>query len=109
MSTAFILVHTSVSSKEDAQRLADAMVEQRLAACCWISGPIHSTYWWQGKIDKSEEWVCQFKTRDDLYTNIEQAIRAMHSYDEPEIVAIPIVMGSQSFLAWVAAETTKQQ
>ncbi len=104
-----IIVQTSIDSKEAAQTIADTVVQQRLAACCWVSGPIHSTYWWQGAIEQADEWVCQIKTREELYSELETAIRAVHSYDEPEIIATPITEGSQGYLAWIAAETTKQQ
>ncbi len=101
----FILVHTSIDSKDGAQKIADLVVSKRLAACCWISGPITSTYWWKGKMEQAEEWVCQLKTRQELYSDLEQAIKNIHPYEEPEIVAIPILSGSQSFLDWIIAET----
>src|SRR5437660_1356211 len=101
----FILVHTSIDAKEKAQALADTIVSQRLAACCWISGPISSTYWWKGQQEHAEEWVCQFKTREELYEDLERVLKQLHSYEEPEIVATPIAMGSQSFLQWIGAET----
>jgi periplasmic divalent cation tolerance protein len=101
----FILVHTSIDSKDGAQKIADLVVSKRLAACCWISGPITSTYWWKGKMEQAEEWVCQIKTRQELYSDLEQAIKNIHPYEEPEIVAIPILSGSQSFLDWIIAET----
>ena len=107
--TEFILVHTSIDSKEGAQKIADLVVSKRLAACCWISGPITSTYWWKGKMEQAEEWVCQIKTRQELYSDLEQAIKNIHPYEEPEIVAIPILMGSQSFLDWIIAETQAKQ
>jgi periplasmic divalent cation tolerance protein len=103
--TEFILVHTSIDSKEGAQKIADLVVSKRLAACCWISGPITSTYWWKGKMEQAEEWVCQIKTRQELYSDLELAIKNIHPYEEPEIVAIPILLGSQSFLDWITAET----
>ncbi len=103
-----IIVQTSIDSKEAAQKIADSVVGQRLAACCWVSGPIRSTYWWQGAIEQAEEWVCQIKTREELYSELEAAIRAVHSYDEPEIVATLISDGSPGYLSWIVQETTKQ-
>ncbi len=105
----FILVHTSIDSKDGAQKIADLVVSKRLAACCWISGPITSTYWWKRKMEQAEEWVCQIKTRQELYSDLEQAIKNIHPYEEPEIVAIPILLGSQSFLDWIIAETQAKQ
>ncbi len=105
--TDFIIVQTSIDSRDVAQKIADTIVKERLAACCWISGPIKSTYWWEGKLEQAEEWVCEFKTRKELYSEIEQAIKAIHTYEEPEVVAVPIVEGSKGFLDWIVSETTK--
>jgi periplasmic divalent cation tolerance protein len=104
--TDFIIVQTSIDSRDDAQKIADAVVSKHLAACCWVSGPITSTYWWKGNMEKAEEWVCQIKTRKELYTDVEQAIKAAHTYEEPEIIATPIIAGSQGYLAWIEQETT---
>jgi periplasmic divalent cation tolerance protein len=71
-----------------------------------VSGPITSTYWWQGQIEQAQEWLCTVKTRKDLYTELEQAIREIHTYDEPEILAKEIVEGSAGYLDWVRRETT---
>lgn len=100
-----ILVQTSLKTQEEAQRMAEALVKQRLAACCWISGPIQSTYWWKGKVEQDTEFVCSFKTRLDAYSALEQAIKALHPYEIPEIVATPIIAGSQNFLDWIRNET----
>jgi periplasmic divalent cation tolerance protein len=105
--TDFILVQTSSDSRDGAQKIADAVVGKHLAACCWVSGPITSTYWWKGKIEQAQEWVCSFKTRNELYNNLEQAIREIHPYEIPEIVATPIISGSQNYLDWITSETTR--
>jgi periplasmic divalent cation tolerance protein len=105
----FIEVHTTIDSKEGAQKIAQALVAQRLAACVQVSGPIVSTYWWQGKVEQAEEWVCTAKTRRELYTALEQAIRQVHPYDVPEIVAVDLVAGHASYLDWVARETNTPQ
>lgn len=62
----FISVQTTFNSKEGAQKIAEAIVRRRLAACAQVSGPITSTYWWEGKLEQSEEWVCTAKTRKEL-------------------------------------------
>jgi periplasmic divalent cation tolerance protein len=100
--TEFIEVHTTTDSKEDAQKMAEAIVSKRLAACVQVSGPITSTYWWQGKIEQAEEWVCTAKTQRELYSGLEQAIRAAHSYDVPEILAVEVIAGNAAYLDWVA-------
>lgn len=101
----YIQVTTAINSEAGAQKIAQTLVQQRLAACVHVAGPISSTYWWRGKMETDMEWTCVAKTRQALYNEVEKAIRAVHPYDEPEIVALPIVNGSRSYLAWIAAET----
>lgn len=98
----FIQVTTVIDSEEGAQNIAQTLVKRRLAACVHVAGPVTSTYWWQGKMEVAKEWTCAAKTRQELYDAVEKAIREVHPYDEPEIVALPIVNGSRSYLEWVA-------
>jgi len=100
----YIQVFTTTGKKGDAQEISRAVVEKRLAACAQIIGPITSTYWWKGKIEEEEEWICILKTREALYEDLEKTIREMHPYDVPEIVAVPIVTGSRSYLEWLERE-----
>lgn len=102
----YIEVHTTTDSQERAQTIARAIVSRRLAACVQISGPITSVYWWQGKMEQAEEWLCTAKTRATLYGEIEQAIREVHTYDVPEILAVEVVAGNASYLDWVTQETS---
>ncbi len=97
----YIQVITTVEHREDAQRIATALVEQRLAACVQVSGPVTSTYRWQGKIHSAQEWQCSIKTRRDRYPEVEQAIRKLHPYQVPEILALPVVAGGADYLAWL--------
>lgn len=97
----YLQVQTTLERRADAERLAYALVERRLAACVQIVGPIHSTYRWQGKIETAEEWLCLVKTRRDLYLVVEQAILELHPYEVPEIIALPITAGNASYLAWL--------
>lgn len=98
----YVQVTTTVGSEEEAQRLSSALVERRLAACVQILGPIRSRYRWQGQVEEAEEWQCLAKTEAKLYPRVESAIRELHSYDEPEILATPIVAGSAGYLRWVS-------
>jgi periplasmic divalent cation tolerance protein len=100
-----IQVVTTTARRDEAEGIAHALVDQRLAACVQIVGPITSVYRWQGKIETSEEWQCWAKSRRELYDQVEQAIRRVHPYEVPEILAIPVVAGSPDYLAWVDAET----
>ena len=105
--TECIQVTTAIDSQESAQNIADALVKARLAACVHVSGPILSTYWWQETIEKAEEWICTAKTRKELAPELMEALRGLHSYDEPEIIVVPIIAGSQGYLNWIVQETTK--
>ena len=102
--TDYIQVVTTLSKQEDAERIARSLVEQRLAACVQIEGPIHSTYWWQGKIESAVEYRLVAKTRRDLYRDLEQSLATVHPFDVPEIVALPIVAGHQGYLEWLERE-----
>lgn len=62
----------------------------------------------QGALEQAEEWVCELKTRKELYAELEQAIKKMHSYDEPEVIALPVGEGSKSYLDWIVRETTRE-
>ena len=101
----YIEVHTTIDSREAAQKIAETLVSRRLAACVQVSGPITSTYWWQGKMEQAEEWLCTAKTRRELYDQLEQAVREVHSYDVPEILAVSIVAGNADYLNWLSQET----
>ena len=103
--SAYIQVLTTTARREEAERIARALVEARLAACVQIVGPVTSTYRWQGKIETDDEWQCWSKTRGDLFARVEEAIRRIHPYEVPEILAIPVVAGSAAYLAWLEAET----
>jgi periplasmic divalent cation tolerance protein len=101
--TSIIQVTTTVSDPADAERIAASLVAQRLAACVQISGPIESTYRWKGQVETSQEWVCAIKTRQELFAEVEQVIRSLHSYGEPEIMAVPITAASAGYRDWVLA------
>ncbi len=101
-----IIVETKVNSRDAAHHIAQALVEQRLAAAAQVTGPIASTYWWKGHLEQAEEWACTAKTRHDLYGPLERAIRALHPYETPSIVATPVVAASQGYVEWIEAETS---
>lgn len=98
-------VTTTVGARAAADALARSAVSARVAACGQVSGPVTSTYWWQGAVQTGEEWYVVFKTTAERYPALEQHIRDEHEYDVPEIVATPIVGGHPAYLAWVGAET----
>ena len=102
--TNYVQVVTTTETKADAQAIANAVVEKRLAGCVQVIGPITSTYWWQEKIETAEEWLCVIKSRQDLYERLEKAIQEIHPYEVPEILATPVTEGSKSYLTWLDNE-----
>ncbi|MDP8937452.1 MAG: divalent-cation tolerance protein CutA [Actinomycetota bacterium] len=99
---------TTAATKEEAEGVARALVDGRLAACVQIVGPMESRYWWDGAVETATEWVCVAKTTADRYDEVEAAIRAVHSYDVPEILAVPVVRGSEAYVRWLGQETARR-
>lgn len=106
--TEYIQVVTTVDSEEAAGRIARLLVEERLAACVQVLGPMTSHYRWQGNIEAAGEYLCLIKSRKGLYGAIETALKSVHPYEVPEILAMPISDGSPDYLAWLAAETRQE-
>ncbi|RJQ79373.1 MAG: divalent-cation tolerance protein CutA [Desulfobacteraceae bacterium] len=102
--TEYIQVVTTAGSKEEAQKLAGELVGRRLAACAQVMGPITSTYWWQGVIETADEWLCVLKGRRDLFEELAAVLKEIHSYQVPEILALPAAAVGQEYQAWLAAE-----
>ena len=100
----YIQITTTTETKEQAQNIAEHLIETKLAACVQITGPITSIYRWKGKMENSQEWLCLIKTRESLFKKVEAAIKSQHSYETPEIVAVPIVKGSKEYLIWLDDE-----
>ena len=101
-----LLAFTNLPDRAAAERLAEALVEQRLAACVNILAPCRSVYRWKGAVQRDEEHPLLIKTTEERYPALEAAIRAAHPYELPEIVAVPIERGLPAYLDWVAAQTT---
>jgi periplasmic divalent cation tolerance protein len=101
----FVQVVTTTERQEDARQIADLLVEKRLAACVQIVGPLTSVYRWQGKVESAQEWQCQIKTRQALLDDVSDAIREVHPYEVPEIIAVPIVAGSREYLIWLEEQS----
>ncbi len=100
----YIQITTTLDKREDAAKLAQQLVVQRLAACVQIVGPITSSYRWKKQIEVSEEWLCLIKTEERLYSVVENKIKKIHPYELPEIVALPITRGSREYLSWISQE-----
>jgi periplasmic divalent cation tolerance protein len=102
--TEHIQVTTAVGTAEDADRIAHELVERRLAACVQVLGPVRSTYRWRAGVQTEEEWLCLAKTRRDRYEQVEAAIRELHPYELPEVLATPVEAGWAEYLSWVDGE-----
>jgi periplasmic divalent cation tolerance protein len=99
-----ILVYVTAGSPAEGERLARALVEEQLAACVNRIAPIQSVYRWQGKVEQSEEQLLIIKTVKSLFTALEKRVRELHSYSVPEIIALPIIEGSDDYLQWLAEQ-----
>jgi periplasmic divalent cation tolerance protein len=101
----YIEVHSTTNSREEADKICAAVVEARLAASAQVIGPIRSNYWWQGSVQRAEEYFLLMKTRRERFGELAQLIRANHSYEVPNIIAVPIVEGTEDYLGWISSET----
>lgn len=101
------LAVTSVAGRSQAQALATALVERRLAACVNIVGPIHSIYRWQGAIESASEFVLLIKTNTASLGLLEQAIGELHSYDTPEFLIFPVAGAAEAYTAWLLASLAR--
>jgi periplasmic divalent cation tolerance protein len=106
--TDYIQILTTVPSKVVAQTIADALLREKLAACVQTMGPIESRYWWQGNLETAEEWQCVAKSRLDLFARLEAAIRRLHPYEVPEILATSIDIGSADYLNWLEQQLSAE-
>jgi Uncharacterized protein involved in tolerance to divalent cations len=100
-----IEVRVTAGSRPEADRIAAAVVSRRLAACAQVVAQITATYWWQGEVRRSEEWLLLMKTTAERFDDLAACVREMHSYEVPEIVAVPIVRGTPDYLEWIRRET----
>ncbi len=108
MNDTFLQVSTTFETKEDADRIALELIEKKLAGCVQIMGPIESTYHWQGWVETAEEWLCLIKTTVTCYPDLERALEELHPYETPEIIAVPITAGSNTYLTWLS-ETIRRE
>ncbi|MBS7636799.1 divalent-cation tolerance protein CutA [Candidatus Bathyarchaeota archaeon] len=101
MDNNYIIVLTTTSSKEEAEKIAHALLAERIIACANIIGPVHSLFWWQNKIDTAQEHLILMKTKKDLFAKLAEKVKAIHSYQTPEIIALPMVEGFEPYIEWL--------
>lgn len=99
------LIYITCSNREEALQLGKAIVEQRLAACANILDGMTSLYWWEGKVQEDQECVLIFKTQASLVDDLIQKVKALHSYEVPAILSLPILKGNPDYLQWIGTET----
>jgi periplasmic divalent cation tolerance protein len=103
VTTGYAVVLVTAGTRQEAEAIAQALVQVQLAACVSIM-PIHSIYTWQGKVNSEEEWQLVIKTNLAHFSALESQIREIHSYEVPEIIALPILAGSQRYLQWISEQ-----
>ncbi len=102
----FMVVLVTTKNEEAAVLIAHSLVDKKLAACCNIVKNVRSIYRWQGKLADDQETLMVIKTRQPLFKALSDEVKRLHSYDTPEIIALPIVDGSPSYLDWILKETS---
>jgi periplasmic divalent cation tolerance protein len=102
----FLSVHITTSSHAEAEKIAHALINEKMAACVHILPPIRSIYRWEGKVEETEETLLMVKTRLPLFEPLQKLVKALHSYSCPCIVATPITAGHPPYLDWLTKETT---
>jgi periplasmic divalent cation tolerance protein len=96
-----IVIFVTAGSEAEAEKIARALVEEQLAACVNILNPIRSIYRWQGQVADDREWLLLIKTRAERFAAVESRVKALHSYQVPEVIALPIVAGAEGYLRWL--------
>jgi len=97
----YIAVFVMTANREEAEKVARRLLDEKLIACANIVGPVSSFFWWAGKVERTEEYLLLAKTRSDLFENLSDEVKALHSYEVPEIIALPIVNGSKAYMEWL--------
>ena len=97
----YIVVFITVPNLEVGEKIGNTLVEEKLAVCVNITSEIKSVYFWKGKIEEDKEYLLIVKTRKDKFKSLEKRVKEIHPYEVPEIIAMPIVLGSKDYLSWI--------
>jgi periplasmic divalent cation tolerance protein len=100
-----VVVLVTVGSRPEGERIAETLVTERLAACVNLIGPLQSVYRWEGQVQRDEELLLLIKTRRALCARVEARVKVLHSYQNPEVIAVPITAGSAAYLDWLRGAT----
>ncbi len=101
---AYIIIFVTTSTPQEAQTISAKLLESRKVACATVVPKVDSRYWWKGKIDTSEESLLILKTKASMFTQVVDIVKSLHSYEVPEIIAMPIIDGNSDYLKWIDAE-----
>ena len=104
MSSEYRIVLSAAGSRDEAQRIAHALVERQLAACVNLLGPMNSIYRWKGQVEEAQEWLLLIKTTAAGFAAVRDAVRQLHSYELPECIAVDIAEGSPDYLRWLGEQ-----
>jgi len=96
-----VIVFMTTATKEEAEKIARNLLSQRLIVCANIVGPVSSLFWWKEEISQESEFLVLMKTSSGVFEKLATAIKRMHSYEVPEIIAVPIIKGEKSYLKWL--------
>ena len=107
--TSAIVILVTVGSEQEAETIATALLEERLAACVNVTSPVRSLYRWEGRIADDREWQMIIKTQARLFEALAARVRALHSYDVPEIIALPVLAGATDYVDWIQNETKSER
>jgi len=102
-----IVVFVTASAEEEAHRIAELLLNQRKAACINIVPKVDSLFWWQGTLDSARESLLIIKTRASLLPEVVELVKSVHSYEVPEVIALPIIGGNEEYLKWIDSEVKK--
>jgi periplasmic divalent cation tolerance protein len=102
----YCVVFITTESEEQGRAIAERLLERRLCACVNVVPRVHSRFWWQGQLDEAGESLLVVKTRRSVLDELGRVVREAHSYDVPEIIALPIIWGSPSYLDWIGREVS---
>ena len=103
MQNAYVIVMVTTASKQEAEKIAQRLLDKRLIACANIVGPVSSLFYWSGKMERTEEYLIFMKSRRNAFEKLEETVKALHSYEVPEILVLPIVEGSKAYLRWLGS------
>jgi periplasmic divalent cation tolerance protein len=101
MTTGFVIIFITCPTVKEAKSIAAYLLKKRLVACASIGGPVESLFWWKGKVDKAKEVLLTMKTARNNFTAVEKEAKRLHSYEVPEIIAVPIACLSKEYIRWI--------